>query len=98
MRLQQNSQKYATLLLEIGNGTITNNEKIPIEKFATFIPSTKELTEKVWPNIQNISQKSENWMSERAILAPLNTSVEKLNCSILAEVQTEVRLRFMIGI
>ena len=40
--------------------------------------NVKELTEKVYPDISNISIKTLNWFQERVILLPSNEQIDEL--------------------
>ena len=47
--------------------------------------NVEELTEKVYPDISNISTKPLNWFQERAILSPTNKQIDKINDFILSK-------------
>ena len=96
MRVQLQNDRSAEIfshqLLEIGNG------KVPIDlasgrialphNFCNLVTSKKELVEKVFPDIQT-NYKNHDWLSERAILAPKNKDVYKLNNIIQSNIQSE---------
>lgn len=72
---------FAEQILQIGNGLFPkdkdNNIVIPPE-IATVVQSKKDLIERVFPDIgQNFT--STDWLTDRAILAPLNKNVDELN-------------------
>lgn len=50
----------------------------------------------IWPNVENISTQSDLWISERTILAPLNTSVNSINSFLLQQVTSEVILIIVV--
>ncbi|XP_065654736.1 uncharacterized protein LOC136081353 [Hydra vulgaris] len=73
---------FSNQLLALGNG------KAPIDvlikfpaNFCTLVDSAEELIVKVFPNIQQ-SFTRHDWICERAILAPKNESVTKINMQI----------------
>lgn len=47
--------------------------------FCTTVPNLEALINHVYPDVQNISRKSIEWISERAILAPTNESADEIN-------------------
>lgn len=53
--------------------------------------------EVVWPNVADIVAKSDIWIAERTILAPLNTSVNSINTFLLQQVTSEVIL-MVVGV
>lgn len=92
MRLSQSSQDYGSTLLKIGDGTFPNeNDNVKLEDFANLINTREELINLVWPDINQLSKKPLNYVSERAILAPLNSIVDEINETIMDNVKTEVR-------
>lgn len=93
MRVQINaddtSQEFSKQLLDLGNGIIEvdqETEEITFPKnFCQLKTSITELIENVYPNIA-ANYTNENWLHERAILAPTNEEVEKLNHQILSKI------------
>lgn len=86
--LQQNeaSKIYAENLLKIGDGLlemnpITKEIQFP-ENFCQYTNSIPDLISKVYPNIK-MQYKNSEWLSERALLAPTNEIVHKMNDQIL---------------
>lgn len=91
MRLNESSQHYTTTLLSIGDGTFpSEQDNIEITRFATFISTREDLINHVWPDIRQITSKSLSFMSERAILAPLNSIVDEINKEILSNIEGQV--------
>lgn len=93
--LQDNemSRLYATNLLKIGNGSIStdviSNEIQFPENFCQYTNSISELICKVYPNIKE-HFKDYKWLSERALLAPTNEAVHKMNDNILLQIPGEI--------
>lgn len=90
MRVQLLKDSSATIfakqLLDLGEGKhqndkITNEIQFP-QNFCQKCTSPKQLIEKVFPNITQ-NYKNHDWLNERAILAPRNDDVTKLNHQIL---------------
>ena len=52
----------------MGNGV---NAFITLNNLSILVKNLEELTEKLYPDISNISTKTINWFQERAILSPL---------------------------
>lgn len=85
MRVQQendpSSSFFANQLLQIGNGTYPL-DKDGFLKFGpqigTVVKSKEELIDCVFPNIDR-NFKENDWLTDRAILAPLNINVDDLN-------------------
>lgn len=86
-------QKFAHQLLKIGEGKMqllngTNN--IAFEQdFCQMVPSVRHLIQKVFPNILK-NHNNIKWLFERAILAPTNENVEKINHQILQLIPGEI--------
>lgn len=75
---------FSKQLLDIGNGKvqIDDAELITLPaNFCTIVQSKEELIQKVFPNLVQ-QYKNLDWLSERAILAPKNEYVNRLNHSI----------------
>lgn len=97
IRIQLNGGKFsslfATQLLEIGEGkTKTNsatNDIIFPKKFCTLQTSIKALINSVFPNI-HINYQNNEWLHERAILAPRNEDVNKINQIIQSKIPGKI--------
>ena len=83
--------QFSTQLLEIGEG------KLPLDldgnitfhsNFCHIVDSTEELIDKVFFNIIN-NYTSDEWLFERAILAPTNDIANKINNIILQSIPGE---------
>ena len=76
---------FSNQLLALGNGQATVDAQTGLIKFpanfCTLVNSAEELIVKVFPNIQQ-SFARHDWICERAILAPKNESVAKINLQI----------------
>ncbi|RYE13994.1 MAG: hypothetical protein EOP45_20325, partial [Sphingobacteriaceae bacterium] len=80
---------FSEQLLELGNGNFaidpqSGEIEFP-ENFCQLQSSINELVSKVYPNIET-NYIQENWLYERAILAPTNEEVDKLNHQILFKI------------
>ncbi|XP_016854588.2 uncharacterized protein LOC107983828 [Anolis carolinensis] len=95
VQLQQDctADIFTNQLLDIGNGQLpidqtTGRITLP-PNFCTILTSKEQLIQKVFPNIQN-NYTNENWLSERAILAPKNVDVYAINHTILSTIPNEI--------
>jgi hypothetical protein len=79
---------FAQQLLDLGNGVWQqdplNNEVIFPRDFCNLVSNVEELKEKVFPSLR-IHFKDQSWLFERAILAPRNEIVEKVNYQLLQQ-------------
>ena len=76
---------FVGYLLSIGDGTYPLTELPSVITIPEFISCTATLDEmkgKIYPNLQEHVQ-NEKWLSERAILAPLNNTVNNINAFFL---------------
>lgn len=85
MRVQSSNDatasQFAKKLLNIGNGVypVDKDGNIKIDQSIGTIANTKEqLIDFIFPDIEN-KYKEEAWLTERAILAPLNRNVDDIN-------------------
>ena len=69
------SRQFSIDLLQIGNGV---NDFITLNNPCVLVKNEEELTEKVYPDISNISTKTLNWLKERAILSPTNEQIDEI--------------------
>ena len=79
------AQKFSHQLLSLGEGNLptdpeTNLISFPSD-FCQLMPSIQEVVDKVFPNILTNFQKQQ-WLCERAILAPKNECVNNINIQI----------------
>ena len=76
---------FSEILLKLGNGKLMpdpQTELIQLQNnFCTLVTTLDELINEVFPNIQS-NNKNQDWLCERAILAPRNDNVYKLNAQI----------------
>lgn len=89
MRVQlqrdESAARFAKQLLDLGNGRIPVDEttkyiSLP-DNFCTFTQTIQELIDCVFPNIGR-NHRNQQWLSERALLAPKNNDVNEINATI----------------
>lgn len=85
--------EFSQQLLNIGDGKYpidqqTKEMQFP-NNFCQMEPSLKDVIKKVFPDITN-NYKNHDWLYERAILAPKNEDVNKINNHILLSLPGEV--------
>lgn len=77
---------FSKLLLEIGNGTkltVSDPDTVSVLELGNIATSIEDLINKVFPDFtDNVGHAQ--WLSERAILAPLNETVTKINNKLTA--------------
>ena len=82
-----NAKLFSQHLLKIGDGTFQNDKDSIIQINSTFAISVLDqnnLINKVYPEISHLSNKSNEWLRERAILAPKNDIVNIINEKVLS--------------
>jgi PIF1 helicase. len=80
----KDNRKFSIDLLQIGNGEFQAvDDFITPNYLCVLVKNVEELTEKVYPDITNISIKPLNWFQERALLPPTNEQIDKINYFIL---------------
>ena len=86
------SAQFAKDLLSVGEGRypMDDNGTISLEKLANCVKSTDELCKDTFPNL-NVQYKNKRWLSERAILASKNSTVDALNERLLQEIPGETK-------
>ena len=89
------ANEFADLLLTIGNGTIEATDgrdmvTIP-DSLGHVVESLEDLKSRVYPDLGTNGANSD-WLSERAILSPLNKTVSTLNNWLLNEFPGEEKL------
>jgi hypothetical protein len=88
------SSSFAQLLLQIGDG------RLPVSSFpdTIAIPANlgkcveklEDLKAAIFPDMQ-ANSRSPDWLSERALLSPLNVNVNRLNNNLLKEFPGELQ-------
>ena len=82
MRLKPDEVVFAKYLLQLGNGTTPMHPEIGEDMVkippTTLSSSPDELIDKVFPQLGNIYM-DKSFISQRAILTPLNDNVDKIN-------------------
>ena len=94
MRLKPDEVIFAKYLLQLGHGTTPMHPeidedmvKIPLQH---LVSSTDELIDKVFPQLGNIYM-DKSFISQRAILTPLNDNVDKINEVIMEKFPGKVK-------
>ncbi|GFR74752.1 ATP-dependent dna helicase pif7-like protein [Elysia marginata] len=79
---------FADMLLRLGDGLIPateNPDTIPLHQFGIIVQTTKQLIDSVFPDfVNNISNAQ--WLTERAILTPLNDTALKINFEMMQNI------------
>ena len=70
----KDNRQFSIDLLQIGV-----NYFITLNNLCVLVKNVEEFTEKVCPDISNISTKTLNWFLERAILSPTNEQIDEIN-------------------
>ena len=90
MRLHQNGESpeaacYGAWLLDLGGGKLSrdNDNMIELPHKLCLPPSLSILIDWVFPDLA-VNAAGSQWMSDRAILAPLNSAIEEINESVTA--------------
>ena len=83
MRLKPDEVVFAKYLLQLGNGTTPvhpeiGEDTVKIPPPQHLVSSIDELIDKVFPQLGNICM-DKSFISQRAILTPLNDNVDKIN-------------------
>ncbi|UYV80140.1 hypothetical protein LAZ67_18001816 [Cordylochernes scorpioides] len=79
---------FSQLLLELGNGTFATHEgliSIASSDLCVLVEDIHTLISSVYPNIGSLLTMPLSWFSERALLAPRNDAVDKINEYILCK-------------
>ncbi|XP_017484852.1 PREDICTED: uncharacterized protein LOC108373467, partial [Rhagoletis zephyria] len=86
------AQIFSKQLLDIGNGKVhidrTTNEISFPSNFCQVQQSIQDVIDRVFPNL-TINYRNPEWLRERAILAPKNDDVSKLNGQIQLKIPGE---------
>lgn len=95
MRVQlyddRESGAYASKLLQTGEGRLPTDAEGKIiftNDFCNVVNSENDLIANVYPDLQH-NMNVENWLCERAILAPRNDTVGQINKKILEQIPGE---------
>ena len=81
LRGEAGAQNFSDQLLKMGDGRPPFEPGSPIvfpQGFCLVVSNVQELIDRVYPDL-NENARSHDWLAERAILAPLNRSVNELN-------------------
>ena len=85
--------RFASKLLEIGNGNLPLDSEQQLHHITVgiMVASAIELIDKVYPNfLQNFNNR--DWLCERAILAPRNDAVNRINLDILDRIPADEKV------
>ena len=87
------SKKFAKDLLDLGDGNSPTDTDglVDMHSLSTVVSNLDELIDHVFPNFKE-RHKSRKWLSNRAILAPKNTTVDKINSKLLAKMPGEEKV------
>ena len=88
-----NAAIFADLLLKIGSGKIIPNVTGEIEipaNLGKIVSSINDLMSEVYPNVNQLQEKTSNWLCERAILCPKNDTVYAINNHLLENCNGEM--------
>lgn len=100
LRGEVGSEAFSQKLLSIGDGVIPSDPRNYIIKlprdFCSFVSTRDELIDRVFPGLLS-NLTNQEWLCERAILAPTNETVDELNLSIQEKV-TDRQSRFYFSI
>lgn len=83
---------FSEYLLSIGDGTYPHTELpniITVPEFINCTATLEEMKETIYPNLQEHAHNGE-WLSERAILAPLNDTVNRINAALIQQFPGDV--------
>ncbi|XP_029459037.1 uncharacterized protein LOC115092373 [Rhinatrema bivittatum] len=81
------------LLLAIGDGTLHEQDgkvKLPAN-LCHLVTDLKSLTQKVYPDLQNIHMKDTSWFRERAILTSTKDTTNSINDTLLQAVTSKTK-------
>lgn len=94
LQRQDGQGEFSVKLLELGNGKIPAEKETGMiefpKKFCNVVRTEEELAENVFPNIVE-NYRNHEWLSERAILASKNQSVNEINEKILKLLPGEIK-------
>ncbi|XP_045446150.1 uncharacterized protein LOC123654245 [Melitaea cinxia] len=80
-----------------GNGAFqSGNVKINLSNLCALVQNVEELVETVYPDITNITTKTLCWFKERAILAPTNEQVDKINHLIISKFEAPSQIYYSV--
>ena len=86
--------RFSTSLLRLGNGEVTSDEdgQIEMKEFGNVVESLEVLITSIFPDLtqryNSWPKFTYQWFSGRAILAPKNDIVEKINVHLLQQIPT----------
>ena len=87
MRVQLSGkvERFTEKLLNVGNENNSSNTLFHFkDTLAKVVSSKDELIANVYTDFEN-NYHNMPWLKERAVLAPLNDTVEEINCDLLSK-------------
>ena len=94
LRPDVTTETFAQQLLDLGNGLWEHDSKTGEVNFpngfCNLVNNVEELRGGVFPNL-SIQYRNREWLFERAILAPKNETVEKINYQLLQQIKGTIR-------
>lgn len=88
----ENDQQFAEELINIGEDLLQkdNNQQITLNnRLCTITNNVNELIDKVYPDLLN-NYENDDWLCERALLAPTNEHINELNSLLLSKLPGEI--------
>ncbi|XP_076298040.1 uncharacterized protein LOC143217539 [Lasioglossum baleicum] len=94
MRVQlggsEESASFSSLLLRIGDGTIGSDDNVTLSpQLCNVVSTIEDLISRVYPDAANISNQSEQWLCNRAILTLTNDQATSINSAVLDMFEAE---------
>ena len=88
----ETADRFPTTLLQIGNGLLPLDEdgNISTKELGHCTPSPEALCEGVYPDL-HLNFRNQEWLCERALLAPTNMAANCINVQLLQKLPGEVR-------
>lgn len=84
---------FSQRLLVLGEGRLPSDDNgmVSIESVCTVVQTASQLVNCVFPNLESNFRNME-WLSQRAILAPKNRTVDAINDELLQQIPSEERV------
>ncbi|XP_076290998.1 uncharacterized protein LOC143214169 [Lasioglossum baleicum] len=86
----EESASFSSLLLRIGDGTIGSDDNVTLSpQLCNVVSTIEDLISRVYPDAANISNQSEQWLCNRAILTLTNDQANSINSAVLDMFEAE---------